>query len=272
MLRPDDVDEPVGTIEQLLRRDRAIAITALAGVCLLAWAVIVQMARGMGGGTGMAGMTGAMAMPSPAPWRPADLVALFTMWSVMMVAMMLPSAAPVALLVLNVLRRRHGSRLPFGATAAFLGGYVLVWAGYSAGATLTQGGLHSAALLSPDAMRVTPLLGGGLLIAAGVFQWTPLKRACLSHCRSPLHFLGAEWREGTGGALVMGLRHGAWCVGCCWLLMALLFVAGVMNLAWVALLAGLVLIEKVAPAGLLVGRLAGVALVGWGAWLVLARA
>lgn len=265
------MDEPVGAIEHLIRRDRTIALAAVALLTVLAWAAVVRIAEEMGRGGPMPGAAGAMAMPSPAPWGPSDLAGLFGMWAVMMVAMMMPSAAPVGLLVLGVLRRRHASQLPFGATAAFIGGYVLVWVGYSAFATLTQWSLHSAALLSTDAMRATPLLGGMLLIAAGAFQWTPLKRACLTHCRSPLHFLTTEWRDGTTGALIMGLRHGTWCVGCCWLLMALLFVAGVMNIVWVALLAGLVLIEKVAPAGPVLGRLAGVVLCGWGAWLMVAR-
>lgn len=253
-----------------MRRDRAIAVAGLAALTLVAWAVIGQIARAMGPAGAIPGMAGAMAMPNPAPWGRAELLGLFLMWAVMMVAMMLPSAAPVVLLVLGVLRRRHATRLPFGATTAFLGGYLLVWTGYSAAATLAQWGLHSAALLSPDAMRATPVVAGALLILAGVFQWTPLKQACLRHCRSPVHFLSTGWRDGTPGALLMGLRHGGWCLGCCWLLMALLFVAGVMNLAWVAVLAGLVLAEKVAPAGPAVGRLAGVALCAWGAWLVLA--
>ncbi len=271
MLRAGHVDQPVGPIGQLLRRDRAIALAGVAALTLLAWAVIVQLARGMGPADAMPHMAGAMAMPSPASWGPAELLALFAMWGVMMAAMMLPSAAPVVLLVLGVLRRRNASRLPFGATAAFLGGYLLVWAGYSAAATLAQWGLHSAALLSPDAMRATPAVAGALLVLAGVFQSTPLKQACLTHCRSPFHFLSTGWRDGTAGALLMGLRHGGWCLGCCWLLMALLFVAGVMNLAWVAVLAGLVLVEKAAPAGPLLGRVAGVGLCGWGIWLLLAR-
>jgi predicted metal-binding membrane protein len=117
----------------------------------------------------------------------------------------------------------------------------------------------------------SPILGGALLVLAGVYQWLPLKSACLGHCRSPLHFLGTEWREGHRGALIMGVRHGLFCVGCCWALMALLFVAGVMNLAWVAAIAGLVLVEKVVPGGQWVGRVGGVVLAAAGVWL-LARA
>jgi predicted metal-binding membrane protein len=263
------VDQPVGRLEGLLRRDRAIALAALAALTLLAWAITVRTARTMPGmGDMTSGMGRAIAMPGPAGWEPGDLLGLFTMWVVMMVAMMLPSVAPIVILVLGVLRRRHASRLPFGPTAAFLGGYVLVWAGFSLLATLAQWGLHSAALLSAGAMRATPAVGGLLLLAAGIFQWTPLKAACLGHCRSPFHFFSTEWREGVLGALVMGLRHGSWCLGCCWLLMSLLFVAGVMNLAWVAALAILVLLEKVAPAGPLLGRVFGVGLGVWGVWLL----
>jgi len=270
LLRAHHVDEPVSAIEPLIRRDRAIGLAGLAALGVLAWGATVALARGSEHAS-MPGMVGAMTMPSPAVWHAADLAGLFAMWSVMMIAMMLPSAAPVAILVLGVLRRRHGAGLPFVATGAFLGGYLLIWLGYSAAATLAQWALHSAALLAPDAMRVKPVAAGVLLVGAGVFQWTPLKRACLAHCRSPFHFFATEWREGAAGALAMGLRHGTWCVGCCWLLMSLLFVAGVMNLAWVAVLAGLVLLEKATPAGPLIGRLAGVVLCGWGVWLALWR-
>jgi predicted metal-binding membrane protein len=138
-------------------------------------------------------------------------------------------------------------------------------------AAVAQAGLHAAALLSPAMAATSPLLAGGLLVAAGVFQWTPLKRACLAACRSPLSFLMTGWREGRGGALRMGVRHGLYCLGCCWALMALLFVAGVMNLLWVALIAVAVLVEKVVPAGDLVGRVMGVILVAAGV-LLAARA
>jgi predicted metal-binding membrane protein len=263
------MDQPVGRLEGLLRRDRAIALAALAALTLLAWIITVRAARTMSSMEHMtSGMGQAIAMPGSAGWDPTDLLGLFSMWAVMMVAMMVPSVAPIVILVLGVLRRRHASRLPFGPTAAFLGGYVLVWAGFSLVATLAQWWLHSVALLSADAMRATPVVGGLLLLAAGIFQWTPLKAACLNHCRSPFHFFSTQWREGVRGALVMGLRHGSWCLGCCWLLMSLLFVAGVMNLAWVAALAILVLLEKVAPAGPALGRAFGVGLGVWGVWLL----
>jgi predicted metal-binding membrane protein len=140
-----------------------------------------------------------------------------------------------------------------------------VWTAFSALATLAEWGLHQAALLSTTMTATSPALDGGLLIAAGIFQWTPFKRACLKGCRSPLSFLMSEWREGGGGAFLMGLRHGAYCVGCCWFLMALLFVAGVMNLLWVAVIALLVMAEKFLPKGELLARVLGIALVIAGA-------
>jgi predicted metal-binding membrane protein len=150
----------------------------------------------------------------------------------------------------------------------FLLGYVAVWTSFSALAAVAQWALHATALLSPRMVSTSPVLGGGLLIAAGVFQWTPLKHACLAHCRSPLSFLSTDWREGWRGAFAMGWKHGAYCTGCCWVLMALLFVAGVMNLWWIAAITLLVLLEKVLPRGLWFGRAAGVSFIVWGGWLI----
>jgi predicted metal-binding membrane protein len=195
------------------------------------------------------------------------------MWAVMMVAMMTPSAAPMILTFATINRRRRAQQGPFVPTAVFALGYLLVWGGFSALATMAQWGLHTTALLSPMMASTSHVLGGLLLLAAGIFQWTPLKSTCLMQCRSPLGFITTEWREGVWGALQMGLWHGGYCVGCCWGLMALLFVAGVKNLIWVAAIAAFVLVEKVLPHGRLVGRvtggvllLAGLALLGqW--WL-----
>jgi predicted metal-binding membrane protein len=158
---------------------------------------------------------------------------------------------------------------PFVPTAVFLMGYVLIWSAFALVATLAQWGLNAAALLSPLMATTSPFLGGGLLIAAGLFQWSRIKYACLNHCRTPLAFIMTEWREGPRGALEMGLRHGKYCLGCCWVLMALLFVLGVMNLLWIATLAGFVLVEKAAPAGHLIGRITGLLLVGWGVGMIL---
>jgi predicted metal-binding membrane protein len=247
-------------LEAVLRRDRAIGLAGLVAIAALAWLWLVHMALGMEHeAMGHAAM--GMAMPQMAPWGPVDLLLLFTMWAVMMVAMMLPSAAPMVLVFTAVNRRRAEHARPLARTGIFVLGYVIVWAAYSAAAAAAQWALHAAALLSPAMVATSPYLAGAILVAAGVFQWTPLKQACLAGCRSPLSFLMTDWREGARGALRMGVRHGAYCVGCCWLLMALLFVAGVMNLLWVAAIAAFVLLEKVVPRGEWVGRVAGVLLV-----------
>jgi predicted metal-binding membrane protein len=202
------------------------------------------------------------------PWGGVDFLFRFGMWAVMMVAMMVPTAAPMILLFATVNRRRREQQGPFVPTGVFLAGYVVVWSGFAALATLAMWGLHSAALLSSMMVSTSPLLGGALLVVAGIYQWSPLKRICLTHCRTPLGFLMGEWREGTWGALRMGLRHGSYCVGCCWVLMALLFVTGVMNLLWVAAIAAFVLVEKVAPAGPWLSRVTGLLLAVGGAWVV----
>ncbi len=166
------------------------------------------------------------------------------------------------ILLFAVISRKQRERgHPFAPVGAFVAGYVAVWSAVSLGATGLQWGLERAALLSPMLVSTSPLLGGGLLVAAGVYQWTPLKHACLRHCRSPIHFLVHGMRKGSGGAFVMGLEHGAFCVGCCWVLMGLLFVGGVMNLLWVAAIAVFVLLEKVLPFGALAGRISGALLV-----------
>lgn len=257
------------TLERVLRGDRALVVVGLVAIAALAWAYIVYVAIGMGE-IGMAASGGAVetVMPQMRPWGIVDFLLTFIMWSVMMVAMMVPSATPMVLLFAAAERKRRATRSPLGFTALFLLGYLLVWTAFSAGATLVQWGLHGAALLSPMMVSTSTVLGGSLLVAAGLFQVTPLKTACLRHCRSPLHFFMGEWREGKRGALAMGMKHGAYCVGCCWVLMALLFVAGVMNLLWVAVITVLALVERVAPGGEVIGRVAGVLLIAAG--LVLA--
>lgn len=208
-------------------------------------------------------------MPNRQAWQSGDFVLTFMMWTIMMVAMMTPSATPMILMFAKLNRQRQGDQTPISATIVFLLGYLLVWISFSAVATFVQWGLHSATLLSPEMISVIPLLGGSLLVVAGVYQFTPIKHACLSRCRTPLGFLMTEWREGTKGALIMGMRHGIYCVGCCWLMMVLLFVAGVMNLLWVALIATCVLVEKIVPAGQWVSRAIGLLTIGWGVWLLI---
>jgi predicted metal-binding membrane protein len=213
----------------------------------------------------------AMCMVNMHPWSLGDLTALFGMWAIMMIAMMMPAASPMILAFAGVNRARQKRSLSFVSTSAFVLGYLGAWTIFSLAATLAQEALHSAALLSSMGTPTSNTLGGVLLAGTGVFQFTSLKNACLRHCRSPLGFILTEWRDGTWGALQMGLRHGLYCVGCCWLLMGLLFVAGVMNLWWVAAIAALVLLEKVARAGLRIERITGLLLLAWGGW-VLARA
>ncbi|HUH91720.1 MAG TPA: DUF2182 domain-containing protein [Casimicrobiaceae bacterium] len=210
----------------------------------------------------------AMAMPSVGPWGPTDLGLILTMWVVMMVAMMVPTAMPAVLLYQRVVAERDTSTRAAALTAFFVAGYVLAWSLFAVAATLVQWALHGAAVLSP-AMRLTgPVIGGAVLILAGVYQWTPLKHACLVRCRTPLAFLLNAWRGGRIGALAMGLRHGAYCTACCWLLMAILFVVGVMNLAWIVALTALVLAEKLLPNGDRLARASGVALAVWGLYLI----
>lgn len=255
-------------LETLLRRDRVVASVALAVLIVAAWLYLLHLASAMSE-MAMSAMPGmAMAMPAMHAWSWVEVGALVVMWSVMMVAMMTPAAAPMILMFATIHRRRAAEGRPAVPTAIFVLGYLVVWTIFSVGAALAQAGLHAAALLSPAMAATSPLLAGGLLVAAGVFQWTPLKRACLATCRSPLSFLMSSWREGGGGAFVMGVHHGLYCLGCCWALMALLFVAGVMNLLWVTAIAVAVLVEKVVPGGDLIGRIAGVGLVAAGVLLV----
>jgi predicted metal-binding membrane protein len=255
---------PSGVLTAAIHNNRAVTAAALAVVTALAWGYIVHLAGTMGP------MNAVMVMPQLNPWGWSEMVGLFVMWAVMMTAMMIPSAAPVILLFAGIADRRQAQGVPAASAVPFIAGYLIAWVGYSAVAALAQSVLHTTTLLSPAMRSASPWLGGTVLIAAGVYQWLPLKQRCLLHCRSPLGFFATEWREGNRGALVMGLRHGSYCVGCCWLLMALLFVAGVMNLVWVAALTLIVLLEKVAPGAAVLSRAAGLAMLGAGSWLLLA--
>lgn len=209
-----------------------------------------------------------MFMPHAGPWHMTEWWLLFVMWAVMMVAMMLPSATPLILLFAETSRKRRAAGRPALATPLFISGYLMVWVAFSLLATIAQWILHQTALLSPMMKSRSALFGGCVLMAAGIFQWTPWKHACLRHCRSPLGFLLSHWHPGNVGALRTGLEHGVYCSGCCWALMALLFVAGVMNLLWVAIIAAYVLVEKIAPRGEWIGRVAGLALFGWGVFTI----
>lgn len=247
--------------------DKAVVIAGLAAVIACAWAYLIPASLDMYGS-----MEGAAAWMMETTWDARYLLLIFLMWSAMMIAMMLPSALPTILIFRQAVRNDREVRSPSRRMFAFAAGYMLAWFGFSVGATLLQWGLAEAALLSPMMVSVSPRLGGALLIVAGIYQWTPLKYACLRNCRSPLAFLMEHWRPGMRGALRLGLRHGLSCVGCCWALMLLLFVGGVMNLLWIAAITAFVLMEKLAPAGARGGRLSGLALMTAGAWVLISQA
>jgi predicted metal-binding membrane protein len=253
-------------------RDRAAILAALGGLTALAWIYLRHEATRMGamaggGMSGMSGMPGMADMPGMLElhaWSATDAALMLLMWVVMMAGMMVPSAAPATLLYAAVARKARAQGSTVAPTALFVVGYLMAWAGFSVAATAAQWGLDRAALLSPAMVASSPALGAGLLIAAGLYQLTPFKAACLRHCRGPVHFLSAHWRDGIGGALRMGFRHGLYCLGCCWALMLLLFLGGVMNLIWIAAIALFVLIEKLLPGGDIGGRVAGVAMIAAG--------
>ncbi len=253
----------VTTLEAVLRRERLWIVAALAAACLLCWAWIAPMALDMYGP-----MHGASAwmMAAGEPARYAAL--LFAMWTVMMAGMMLPSVAPAVLLFALVVRSHDTTRVALRA-CAFTAGYLLVWTAFSVAITLLQLVLAALLYLSPMMELRNQVLSGAVVLAAGAYQLTPAKRSCLASCRAPVAFLARYYRPGSGAALRLGLRHGGYCLGCCWALMLLLFVAGVMNLAAIAAIAVFVLLEKIAPLRFQGGRLSGVLLILWGLWLML---
>lgn len=257
-----------GVLKAVLGRDRLIVIAGLVTVIALAWAYIIA-----GAGMTMPAMettasAATMAVAMPAVWTPAYAVLIALMWWIMMVAMMLPSASPMILLFATVNRKQRERGASPVPTGIFVLAYLAVWAGFSIIATGLQWGLARTGLLSAMMTSTSLALGGGILVAAGIWQLTPLKHACLRHCRTPLHFLAHRWRAGRVGAVRMGLEHGAFCLGCCWVLMGLLFYGGIMNLYWIAGIAAFVLLEKTIPAGHRLGSVAGIGLIAWGAVLL----
>jgi predicted metal-binding membrane protein len=290
------VDEtpPDAALEGLLRRDRLVTAAGLALLCALAWIYLLNSA-GMGmtlrdmtrlalfphqaveaaaampdmPGMAMPGMMSATAREAGPPW-PADWSARLwllsaAMWWTMMVAMMTPAAAPTVLLYARVHRHAQERSEGLAPTGAFVAGYLLVWLGFSLAAVVAHWALQRSGLLSAATMgSQSKWLSGGVLIAAGLYQLSPLQGLCLRHCRSPAAFLAQHWRPGVAGAIRLGVLHGAYCVGCCWLLMALLFVGGVMNLVWIAALTLVVLAEKLLPGGAWAARAAGVLTIVWG--------
>ena len=259
----------VGPIERVLRRDRLITAVALLILCAAAWAYLIGGA-GMTPASatmhGMETMPGMAAAASEPPSHARDLLIGVVMWWAMMIAMMAPSAAPMALLYARVARlsRKVEGEGVLAHTGWFVAGYLGVWLLFSIGAALFQHGLARQEWLAPDMRVRNAWFDSGVLILAGLYQLSPVHDVCLRHCRAPAAFLAQHYRPGVVGALRLGELHGAYCLGCCWLLMALLFVGGVMNLAWIAALTLLVAAQKLLPGGRWIGRIAGVLLVAWG--------
>ncbi|HET9716248.1 MAG TPA: DUF2182 domain-containing protein [Pseudolabrys sp.] len=263
---------------EIFRRDRTVVGVALAIITAVTWTYLLWLSHemastSMGGNMPMSGMQGMDSMAAPAirPWSLSDFAFVFVMWTIMMVGMMTPSAAPMILIYANVGRQAMQQGRPFPAVGWFTAGYLLAWTGFSLLATVSQWALTRAAMLTPGMQTASGLIGGLLLIAAGIYQWTPVKDICLKHCQSPLIFIQRHggFRRDIAGSLSMGLRHGLYCVGCCWALMLLLFVGGVMNVLWIAALAMLVLIEKVGSSGRIFSRAVGVVLLLAGVWTIL---
>jgi predicted metal-binding membrane protein len=266
----------VPTAPAVLRRDRIVIGLALIFLTALAWSYVLFTAdMHVMGGMDMSGFrmipSGMGLMISArAPWRPMEFASVFAMWTVMMVAMMTPSAVPMILTYARVGRHTEAKGTPFAATLWFAIGYFLVWVVFSVFATLMQWALERTALLDSAMASTSNVLGGIVFVAAGAYQWTRLKDACLTQCQKPLLFLLRQggFRRNAPGSVMLGLRHGAYCVGCCWALMVLLFVGGVMNVLWIVPLALLVLLEKVTSFGRLIAPIAGTVLIAAGAWLL----
>jgi predicted metal-binding membrane protein len=250
-------------------RTRALIAGCIVLITALAWAYLVRLNRRMMSPIEGDTMMAAMGMVLHQPWGAGDLLLTFVMWAVMMVGMMAAPALPVLLLFAGMQAQRGRGTAP--AIPSFGLGYLVVWLAFSACATAAQWALHERALLSSTMATTSTVLAGVILILAGAYQLTPLKTRCLARCQSPLGFLMSHWRDGSSGAFLMGFRHGIFCLGCCWALMAVLFVVGVMNLAWVAVLTFVILAEKLGPAGARVSRAGGAILIVLGAVLVSGR-
>lgn len=256
-------------MDRILKRDRLVLLGILGTITAAAWAYMAYEAHAMysTGTCKCAGM--AMSGDDVDAQSAATLFPLFLMWAEMMVAMMLPTAIPMILAFARIARNRTPEKSPIARSMSFAGGYLLVWTGFSVAAAIIQWQLNVFGLLSSLMESTNPIFAGSLLIAAGLFQFARMKGKCLSRCRSREASLQEEWRDSPLGAVWMGWNHGLQCAGCCWVLMMLLFVGGVMNLWWIALISAFVLFEKAAPRAGIVSRFSGVALAIWGAWTLI---
>jgi predicted metal-binding membrane protein len=255
-------------LESVLRRDRMAVLAAIVLLTALSWVYLLWLKSQMSM-PAMPGMDIAAMAPQTRSWGQTDLLFAAVMWVVMMAGMMLPSVAPIILLYARVGRRAEAQQAPFAATGWFAGGYLLAWIGFSLLATLLQAVLTHAALLTPTMASASNILGGMILVIAGVYQWTSLKDRCLANCRAPLSFIQRHggFQRRALPSLQLGARHGLYCIGCCGTLMLLLFVGGVMNLTWIAGIAALILLEKVLTEGRAVSRVFGLGLIVGGVTL-----
>jgi predicted metal-binding membrane protein len=256
------VGDDTTAAESSARRDRRLILSGIGLVAALSWLYVIPAARDMYGS-----MSGLASWMMHDDWTARYGLLVFLMWTVMMAAMMLPTAVPALLTFATIVRRRPDPDRPVARSYAFAGGYLLAWTVFSVAATVLQWLLAEAKMLSPMMESASAPMSGFLLVLAGVYQWTPLKSVCLDNCRSPMIELSRRWRSGVAGALRMGLEHGLFCIGCCWALMLLLFAAGVMSLAAITAITMLVLLEKLAPFGAFGGRVGGAAMVIAGVWI-----
>jgi len=208
------------------------------------------------------------AMPMTAAWSLTDFLLLFLMWFVMMIAMMTASVAPLILIFAMVNRQKQKQQNPYVPAGYLFAGYYFTWAFFSLLATLLQWALQQVNWLNPDMVITHKILGAGILIVAGIFQFTSLKQRCLTHCQTPVDFIHKKWKPCKAGAFKMGVQNGIYCLGCCWILMAVLFVAGIMNLLWIALITLFVLLEKLVPQFKWISFAAGIGLVAYGIFML----
>jgi len=263
---------PAVVLENVLKRDRMVVAAALLALTALAWAYVLWTASSMPTVASVISMPGMDMTPAGSGVRGFAFTS--AMWVVMMIGMMTPSAAPMILLYARVGRQARADGRPFASTGWFAGGYLIAWSGFAIAASLAQVALADMMLITFMLSAANNLFAGLVLVAAGLYQWTPLKGSCLSQCQTPLSFLQRHggFKPDPKGSLQLGLKHGLTCIGCCWALMMLLFVGGVMNLLWIAALSILVLLEKLVPFGRLVPRLVGLVLVAAGSIFIFGMA
>ncbi|MEH6543891.1 MAG: DUF2182 domain-containing protein [Porticoccaceae bacterium] len=259
---------PTNSYQSVLRRDRWIVLAGLVSITALAWLYVTDMAIDMDGIMNMPTSGDVLTMTRSVHWTASNFVLTSVMWVVMMVGMMVPGASPMILMFTKVNHKQRENDEPFVPTVIFVAGYITIWSVYSVATAGLQLGLQDADLLSPILTSTSAIYSGITLVVVGLYQLTTIKNACLRHCQTPLSFLTTSWRDGYSGAFRMGLSHGAFCVGCCWALMALLFVGGVMNVLWGVAITIFVFAEKLMQPGPMFPRISGGMLVAWGIWTV----